>query len=133
MNAAQKSQVGKFGRLISDILDTHRRIQKVTQAEIEKATGISQSQVSKQLRGLRPINIDELEKLCSALNLELIEVVAEAERQMNLVDDLAARRKAKSEPPAFHSVENSGWSEEYAADSSPEELFPGDDGYHDGP
>lgn len=131
MNAAQKSQVGKFGQLVSRILDTHRRIQKVTQAEIEQATGISQSQVSKQLRGLRPINIDELDKLCTVLNLGLSQVIAEAEEQMNLADDLDSRRKAK----VAESVDTvtPDWQERYVADSSPDELFPGDDGYGEGP
>lgn len=39
--------------------------------------------------------------------------------------DLDTRREAKAATPA--------WQERYVADSSPEELFPGDDGYGEGP
>lgn len=50
-------------------------MQQISQKALEEATGISQSQISKLLRGIRIINIDELYSLCSALNLSPAQIL----------------------------------------------------------
>ena len=50
----------------------------VTQIELAAATGISQSQLSKLLRGVRVFDVDQLDAVCQALGLEMGEVVAQA-------------------------------------------------------
>lgn len=50
----------------------------VTQVELSEVVGISQSQLSKLLRGVRVFDVDELDAVCQALGLEAGEVVATA-------------------------------------------------------
>ena len=50
----------------------------VTQGELAEVVGISQSQISKLLRGTRVFNVDELDAVCQALGLDAGEVVATA-------------------------------------------------------
>ncbi len=42
------------------------------------AVGISQSQLSKYLRGIRVLDVDQLDDLCFALHLDITEVMREA-------------------------------------------------------
>lgn len=48
---------------------------QVTQTQIAQVTGISQSQVSKLLRGRRVLDIDELDAICHVLGLDIGEVL----------------------------------------------------------
>lgn len=132
-------------RMIGDRLGTtHSTIQRrlrqdtaTTICEIAEAYGANPIHGLLAAQVISLAQVQEFSKqasLDSFTDLELAqEIVNRLEKAQAETDDLAARRKAKMEPPAFHSVEDSGWLEGYAADSSPEELFPGDDGYHDGP
>lgn len=73
----------------------------VTQVELAVATDISQSQLSKLLRGVRVFNVDELDAVCQALGLDTGEVVARAYREATdstayedlpqILDDLGER------------------------------------------
>ncbi|PPI08213.1 helix-turn-helix domain-containing protein [Rathayibacter sp. AY1B8] len=51
----------------------------VTQAELSAAVGVSQSQLSKMLRGQRPIDIDQLEGMARALGTSGFAVLKEVE------------------------------------------------------
>lgn len=86
--------MNKFGKVIARLLNDERLHKGVTQAELAESTGISQSQISKQLRGTRDINIDELDAIVTALNVSLVELIRTAEQELNpdTRDDLAARR-----------------------------------------
>ena len=59
-----------------------RRTSK-TQAEVAEAAGMSQSQLSKYLRAVRTLTADELDDLCTALELRLIDVVTRADALRN--------------------------------------------------
>ena len=86
--------MSNFGKVIARLLNDERLQKGVTQAELAESTGISQSQISKQLRGTRDINIDELDAIVTGLNLSLVELIRTAEQELNpdVRDDLASRR-----------------------------------------
>lgn len=73
----------------------------VTQVELSEVVGISQSQLSKLLRGVRVFDVDELDAVCQALGLDAGEVVACAYREATdstayedlpqILDDLGER------------------------------------------
>ena len=67
--------------LIAEILDAAYVESGLTQRAVGAAAGISQSQVSKLLRGVRVPDVDELAALCEALGVQLLDVVGEAVRK----------------------------------------------------
>lgn len=80
MASARKSaSVETFGKAIARQLSRIREQRGTTQHDLAEATKISQSQLSKQLRGLRAINIDELASICDALEVSMLEVIRKAE------------------------------------------------------
>ncbi|MDK8496828.1 helix-turn-helix transcriptional regulator [Corynebacterium marquesiae] len=124
--------MNKFGKVIARLLNDERLHKGVTQAELAESTGISQSQISKQLRGTRDINIDELDAIVTALNMSLVELIRTAEQELNpdTRDDLATRRAGApvSDSSASLPDDDDGIvrefdysPDEYAADSSPNE------------
>lgn len=64
--------------LIAAELDRAFIASGLTQGEVGEAAGVSQSQVSKYLRGVRVPDVDVLDDLCRALGLDIAEVVARA-------------------------------------------------------
>ena len=51
----------------------------VTQQQMAEAVGVSQSQLSKMIRGVRPIDLDQLAAMCEALGTSPGVVLGEAE------------------------------------------------------
>lgn len=94
MSPRPKDTMDTFGKVIARLLNEQRLQKGITQTELADATGISQSQISKQMRGTRDINIDELGVIADALGIPLVSLIQKAEREMNpdSRDDLAARR-----------------------------------------
>ncbi|HEY9266135.1 MAG TPA: helix-turn-helix transcriptional regulator [Microbacterium sp.] len=70
-----------LSRLIAEALDRAFLESGMTQEQVGEASGISQSQVSKYLRGVRVPDVDQLDALCDALGLDIAAVVATAKRQ----------------------------------------------------
>lgn len=64
--------------LIAESLDAAYVESGLTQQQVATATGISQSQVSKYLRGVRVPDLDTLAALCEALGLDMPTVVRDA-------------------------------------------------------
>lgn len=77
-----KPAVGAFGKAVARHLQARRAHQQITQQQLSTETEISQSQLSKQLRGLRAISIDEFELICAALNIEMEDILRLAEDEM---------------------------------------------------
>jgi transcriptional regulator with XRE-family HTH domain len=50
----------------------------ISQKKLGAAVGISQSQMSKHLRGERVLDVDQLDAICFALGLSITAVVSEA-------------------------------------------------------
>lgn len=94
MSPRPKDTMNTFGKVIARLLNEQRLQKGITQTELSNATGISQSQISKQMRGTRDINIDELGAIADALGIHLVSLIQQAEREMNpdTRDDLASRR-----------------------------------------
>ena len=98
MSPRPKDTMNTFGKVIARLLNEQRLQKGITQTELSDATGISQSQISKQMRGTRDINIDELGAIADALGIHLVSLIQQAEREMNTatraneIDELAARR-----------------------------------------
>lgn len=98
MSPRPKDTMNTFGKVIARLLNEQRLQKGITQTELSDATGISQSQISKQMRGTRDINIDELGAIADALGIHLVSLIQQAEREMNPatraeeIDELAARR-----------------------------------------
>lgn len=95
MSPRPKDTMDTFGKVIARILNDERLRKRVTQAELAEASGISQSQISKQMRGTRDINIDELSAIVDALDISLVELIRKAEQEINpdTRNELEERRK----------------------------------------
>lgn len=69
-----------MAKAIAAMLATEMRAQGWTQSALAPVVGISQSQLSKYLRGERTMSIDELDAMCLALHLPIVKVVSRANR-----------------------------------------------------
>jgi transcriptional regulator with XRE-family HTH domain len=70
---------GKFGKAVAALLADAVLEQGLTQKALGKLVGISQAQLSTQLRGERPITVDEMYDICNALGLTTSDIVRLAE------------------------------------------------------
>lgn len=132
MAQPKKQRVDEFGKAVARNLSARRAYQGITQSHLERLTHISQSQLSKQLRGHRAIDLDEFDAICSALSISMEEIIRLAERDLGRVgaDELAARRlslPSTSDQPADSDLGA------FVADSSPDEPEEGDEGFGEGP
>jgi transcriptional regulator with XRE-family HTH domain len=55
-----------------------RKSLNITETELSRRVGVSQDTVSRWLNGLRPINIEHLQQICQAADLDLISLVSMA-------------------------------------------------------
>lgn len=69
---------------LMEVIDRHRRDpsrpHRVTQDEIADLIGASQGQVSRFFAGKRHVTVDQLYAVCRRLDLDLVEMIVEAER-----------------------------------------------------
>jgi len=72
------TDLGNLNRSVARILAAAADELFVTQTELGRRTGISQSQISKLLRAERAMKVDQLDAICAALGLPVAAVVAEA-------------------------------------------------------
>lgn len=112
MNAQRRDAINEFGKAVARQLNARRAHQGLTQSQLEEATGISQSQLSKQLRGLRAINMDELAQLCAALDVSMESIIELAMQEMTGNNVVPLRRRSNSsassvEPPLYAVADNS--------------------------
>jgi len=68
-------------RAIALILTAEMQRQGMTQETLAGIVGISQSQVSRILKGLKPMTMSEMLSMCGALGLVASHVVRQAERE----------------------------------------------------
>lgn len=59
---------------------------EITQAEMAAMVGVDQSQLSKMIRGLKQITVDQLDIMCHMLGLELVKVVSDAKEFVDARD-----------------------------------------------
>lgn len=80
------SPISDLTRLVAATIRGQMAQHGVTQAEMADALGVSQSQFSKMLRGVRSINLDELDGMCVALGLATSDVIKQAETVLSKYD-----------------------------------------------
>lgn len=69
---------GTLNRAIADLLSRYAEDSFISQTEVARRSGISQSQISKLFRSERRMSINQLESICEALRVSVVAVVAEA-------------------------------------------------------
>jgi transcriptional regulator with XRE-family HTH domain len=79
-------EVSDLTRLIASRIRGLMAQHGVKQAEMAAAIGVSQSQLSKMIRGVRPIDIDQLDGMCLALGTDMYSLVKEAEDTLSNLD-----------------------------------------------
>lgn len=77
--AMPESLPGVLTREVAAILRGRQARIGISQRDLAYAAKISQSQLSKVLRGIKPIDLDLLDRLTSTLGLGMSEVVSEAD------------------------------------------------------
>lgn len=70
---------GPLTKEIAGIIKGRMARYNVSQSEMAAQVGVDQSQLSKMIRGLRAINLDQLEIMCHVLGVEVHDVVEEAD------------------------------------------------------
>jgi transcriptional regulator with XRE-family HTH domain len=75
-----KRPPGPLSRAVAAIVADAFTESGLSQRALGEATGISQSQMSKYLRGERSMLLDDLDEVCFALGLSIVDVVERAAR-----------------------------------------------------
>ncbi len=78
MPSGGTSEPGPLTIAVAAILNRAFQQTGVSQRHLGAAVGISQSQMSKYLRGERVLDVDQLDALCFALHLDITTVVRDA-------------------------------------------------------
>ena len=78
MSTGSKRPPGALSQAVAAILADAFAESGLSQRALGEAAGISQSQMSKYLRGERPMLIDDLDKVCFVLGLSIVDVVGRA-------------------------------------------------------
>lgn len=78
--------IGALTREIAGILKGRVGRYSIRQFDLERVFGVNQSQVSKILRGEKPITIDQVEAACYSLDLDFVQVMQEAWREAGGLD-----------------------------------------------
>ena len=80
MSSGIKTRPNSVDLAVVWILDVERGRQGMTQVALAAEAGISQSQVSRVLGGIKPVTLTEMLRMCEALGLVASAVVEQAER-----------------------------------------------------
>jgi len=83
VGARSRNEPGRLSVALAAILSEAFDDSEKTQAEVAEAAGMSQSQLSKYLRAVRTLTLDELDDLCQVLDMQLLDVVARADALRN--------------------------------------------------
>ena len=80
MSSAPKPPTGPLSEAVAGILRAERgRLGDVSLKDLGDAAGISRQQVGLILRGEKQVDVEELDRLCYALGLQLVDVIRNAE------------------------------------------------------
>lgn len=79
MPTGPRTKPGDLDTRIARLLDVARKAQGVSQTDLAERAGVSQSQLSKLLRGAKPMTLTEFLALCGALQLAPSAVMTHAE------------------------------------------------------
>ena len=84
VSSGRVTEPGPLTVAVAAILKRSFHQTDVTQETLGAAVGVSQSQMSKYLRGERVLDIDQLDAFCFALGLNIVDVVREAVRSADI-------------------------------------------------
>lgn len=79
MPTGSKSPTSALTREVAGLLRARLAHKNISQVALAATTGISTSQLSKMLRGVKPIDLDQLDEICWALGLEVRDIVQSAD------------------------------------------------------
>lgn len=71
--------ISSFGKAMAQIMKSRMAFHDVTQAEMAEAIGVSQSQLSKILRGERTIDLESFEAFCESIGEYAVDLVKDGE------------------------------------------------------
>jgi len=73
---------GTLSLVVAEVVEDVAKEMFLTQTDLGRASGVSQSKISRAYRGQRVFTIDELAAICRALEVSVAAVVAEAEDRL---------------------------------------------------
>ncbi|ONI62666.1 hypothetical protein CSIV_14420 [Microbacterium sp. CSI-V] len=88
---------------VARILAASVRANDVAQADVAAAAGMSASQLSRILAGLKPLTLDQLDALCTALGDDVVQIISEADastRAATHADNVSPFRRRNVGTPA---------------------------------
>jgi DNA-binding Xre family transcriptional regulator len=72
----------KLDKAVAAVLRGQVAIKDLRQTDIEKATGISQAQLSRMLNGLKIMSFPQLTAICDAIQVDLQDVIGAAKEML---------------------------------------------------
>ena len=93
MPGATKPKPSHYSEAVGNILRARKAFLHVTDVQIAHAVGISRSQVGGILNAEKHVDIEQLDRICYALDLRLADVIKQA-------DEATAGRASSTEWPA---------------------------------
>jgi transcriptional regulator with XRE-family HTH domain len=72
----------------------------ITEIELAKRIDVSQDTISRWLNGRRPIDIENLAKICNTCDLNLLDLVAKASANLQAQENASSADANKFTPPA---------------------------------
>ncbi len=105
MPTGKRELPGPLSVAVGAILSKARNDRGVAQVVVARAVGLSESQLSRALRGLKPLTLDQFEAVCLALDLDVVTVLSEADaavkhRPVDKVVHLPSRANRGGRRPA---------------------------------
>lgn len=94
MSTGQNSEPSPVTQEIVAIFDRRLRDLGRTQADLAEVAGVSQSQMSKILRGRKPLDMDLAYMVAADLGLRLLDVIAEAQEVVSAREHVRRGQKA---------------------------------------
>ena len=103
MPGAKKPPTGPLNNAVSAILDAAVRDRGCTRAQLAEGIGVHPSQITRLLQNDRPWDVDQVERACAFLGLDVAQVVAQAEMSVKAATILQAVEEAdaRGERAAF--------------------------------
>ena len=83
MSTGTKPATDAFAKAIAETLRIRKHARRTTNQKIGDAAGISPSQVSNYLNGVKTPDITELDRMCTFLGLDLVTDVIEPARKLH--------------------------------------------------
>jgi transcriptional regulator with XRE-family HTH domain len=74
--------VTELARSIAVIFDEQLRMRRISQQTAGDHIGVSQQQMSRYLRGERPLDVDEIQGLCDLLGLDFHQTMRDAQDRL---------------------------------------------------